>query len=79
MKPRLKYLDGDWVISTTPEQVKCWMRRHGISVVGWAKEHGFSRYTVNDLLRGKQVGNRGKSHEAAIALGLKLDPKWVRP
>ena len=78
MKPRLRYVHGEWVISTTPQHVKRWMRGHGITISDWSRQHGFSRYIVNDLLRGKIVGHHGTAHSAAIALGLKLDPSWVK-
>jgi gp16 family phage-associated protein len=78
MKPRVRQVNGEWVIATTPEQIKGWMRSHGITVTDWAAKNGFNRYTVTDLLRGKRIGDRGEAHKAAVALGLKLDPSWVR-
>lgn len=78
MKPRLRFVHGEWIIATTPTHVKKWMRSNGISATDWANENGFSRWTVADLLRNKRRGYRGEAHKAAIALGLKIDPSWVK-
>jgi len=58
----------------TPEQAREWLRESGITVVAFAKQHGLSRDAVNDALRGVGKGNFGKSHAAAVALGMKRDP-----
>ena len=62
----------------TPAQARKWLRANGISATEWATKHGFSRYTVTDLLRGKRKGHRGEAHLAAVALGMKQDPKDVQ-
>jgi gp16 family phage-associated protein len=62
----------------TPAQAHNWLRANGISATDWAREHGFSRYTVTDLLRGKRKGHRGEAHRAAVLLGMKPDPKDVQ-
>ena len=62
----------------TPAQARKWLRANGISATDWAKNNGFSRYTVTDLLRGKRKGHRGEAHRAAVALGMKQDPKDVQ-
>ena len=59
----------------TPAQARKWLRANGISATEWATKHGFSRYTVADLLRGKRKGHRGEAHRAAVSLGMKQDPK----
>ena len=59
----------------TPTTAAAWFVRHGVCKTAWAEAHKFSRHIVVDLLRGKNKGHRGKSHNAAIALGLKPDPK----
>lgn len=55
----------------TREQVRKYLRANGITVTEWSRKHGFDRYTVTDLLRGKRKGLWGESHRAAVALGLK--------
>jgi gp16 family phage-associated protein len=55
----------------TAKQVRAEFTEAGVSVAEWARTHGFARETVVDLLRGKSKGNRGSSHRAAVALGLK--------
>ncbi len=48
-----------------------WLDRNGIAVAEFAREHGFARMTVVDLLRGRTKGRRGAAHNAAVALGMK--------
>lgn len=55
----------------TPEQVKAEFERAGISIAEWARAHGFDRMTVYGVLSGRHRGSRGKTHEIAVALGLK--------
>jgi gp16 family phage-associated protein len=43
----------------------------GISVASWSKERGFPDYLVRQILTGKRQAVRGKSHQIAVALGLK--------
>ncbi len=62
----------------TPEQVRAEFLAYGITVSGWCREHGFSRMVVVDLLRGRGLGIRGECHRAAVALGLKPDPRTKR-
>lgn len=62
------------VPARTPEQAAQWFLDHGIAVAKWARDNGFKRHTVVDLLSGRRVGRRGEAHLAAIALGLKPDP-----
>lgn len=59
---------------STPKQAKAWFKRNGICISEWCLAHGFNRYTVFDLLRGKRKGARGEAHEAAVLLGIKEDP-----
>ncbi len=58
----------------TPEQARQFLRDNGITVVEFARQNGLDRHAVNDALRGVGKGNFGKSHQAAIALGIKRDP-----
>lgn len=55
----------------TTKQVRTSLRAKGITITEWSRKHGFDRYTVTDLLRGKRKGNYGEAHRAAVALGLK--------
>lgn len=48
---------------------------HGVSVSKWAKERGFNRSLVKDVLNGRVVGKYGKAYEIAIALGIKKAPR----
>ena len=48
---------------------------HGISISRWAREMGLPRYSVNAVLFKHSKGVRGKVHHAAVALGLKPQPK----
>ena len=57
----------------TRESAAQWFRRHGVCKAHWAKYFNLERTTVEHLLRGKLKGNFGKSHEAAVMLGLKED------
>ncbi|MBF9135660.1 DNA-binding protein [Stenotrophomonas pavanii] len=58
----------------TPEEARQHLRNMGITVVAFARQNNLDRHAVNDALRGVGKGNFGKSHEAAIALGIKRDP-----
>lgn len=55
----------------TREEVLADFARKGISVSGWAKAHGVCRSTVRGLLYGRLSGRIGKSHKAAVLLGIK--------
>ncbi|HHA2409296.1 DNA-binding protein [Stenotrophomonas maltophilia] len=58
----------------TPEEARQHLRDMGITVVAFARQNNLDRHAVNDALRGVGKGNFGKSHEAAVALGIKRDP-----
>lgn len=58
----------------TTAACRAWFRAHGINVSAWAREHGFKRQVVVDLLHDRIKGFRGEAHRAAVALGLKADP-----
>lgn len=42
----------------------------GQSIASWAREHGYSRSLVYEVLRGREC-LRGESHEIAVRLGIK--------
>lgn len=56
----------------TPDQVRAKFRAHGWSFKEWALEHGWDHKAVSRVLTGCEKGYRGRSHEIAVALGLKL-------
>lgn len=55
----------------TREEVKDAFTAHGVTVVEWARAHGFSADSVYAVLLGRTRGTRGESHRIAVALGLK--------
>ena len=59
----------------TPATARAWLRAHGIAVSQLARAHNLDRFTLVDLLRGKQKGLRGEAHRGAVVLGLKPEPK----
>lgn len=58
----------------TPAEVKAKFRSRGEVPGQWADKHGFDRALVYKILNGRAAGWRGKSHEVAVALGIKPDP-----
>lgn len=59
----------------TAAQARRWIEANGITIAEWSEKNGFSKFAVIDLLRGRRKGKRGDSHRAAIALGMKRDPR----
>lgn len=55
----------------TPEEAKAALRHRGKTVVDFAKENGFCRGLVYQVLSGKRPGHRGQSHRIAVKLGIK--------
>ncbi|MEY2883727.1 MAG: hypothetical protein RL490_1451 [Pseudomonadota bacterium] len=49
-------------------------RLQGAGVSEWARRHGFTEKLVHAVLSGTRPCTRGKSHDIAIALGLKDTP-----
>lgn len=58
----------------TPDQARQWLRDNGVTVIAFAEQNNLCRHAVNDALRGIGKGNYGKSHDAAVALGIKHNP-----
>jgi gp16 family phage-associated protein len=58
----------------TPQEIKAAFRARGESPGRWADQNGFDRALIYRLLNGRAAGWRGKTHAAAVALGLKPDP-----
>jgi len=57
--------------SRTGDEARQWLAHHGVSVARWAREHGFSRELVYQVLAGQKKGVRGQSHDIAVLLGMK--------
>ena len=55
----------------TVEQVREEFARFGKPFSAWSREHGFKPNLVYEVLRGRILCRRGKSHEIAVLLGLK--------
>lgn len=55
----------------TPEQVRADFYRVGKPISAWAVEHGYKPNLVFEVLGGRILCKRGKSHEIAVLLGLK--------
>jgi gp16 family phage-associated protein len=55
----------------TLSQAKAWLDERGKSVQEFAREHGLCPSTTYQVLSGHKKGIRGKSHAAAVCLGIK--------
>lgn len=55
----------------TVAQVKKEFKRAGMTIVGWAKEHGYPAYLVQQVLSNRTKCTHGRSHEIAVLLKLK--------
>lgn len=61
----------------TSEQVKARFRARGQSIAAWARQHADKGWTLDHVYRvlnGQQKGHRGRAHDIAVALGLKVEP-----
>jgi gp16 family phage-associated protein len=56
----------------TPEQIKSELINNGITVSQWSRDHDFNPREVSRVLNGQIKGHHGKSHQIAVALGLKV-------
>ena len=56
----------------TPEQVRKFFMAAGMPISSWAEAHGYSRHQVYLTIGGQFKGTRGRCHEIALELGLKL-------
>lgn len=59
----------------TPDQVRAKLKREGKTIKTWAEERGYAPNRVYRILGGFEKCDYGKSHDIAVALGLKKDPK----
>lgn len=55
----------------TPQEVRAEWLRKGMTQADWARQHGFDRATVSQVLSGKNAATRGVGHKAAVLLGIK--------
>lgn len=55
----------------SPQQIRTIFDERGISIADFARAHQLDSNTVYQLLGGRKKGRRGKSHRAAVLLGLK--------
>lgn len=58
----------------TPAQLKAKFAAEGKTFSEWAAQRGYSRFDVYKVVNGMVKGRRGKGHEIAVALGIKLEP-----
>ncbi|WP_371321277.1 DNA-binding protein [Achromobacter seleniivolatilans] len=61
----------------SPSRDLAWFRANGVTISSWCRQEGLSYHVVRELLYGRNKGIRGESHRAAIALGIKPDPKTL--
>ncbi|NMM12417.1 MAG: DNA-binding protein [Rhodoferax sp.] len=52
-------------------EIKACFKEQGVSISTWAQAHAFDPRLVYAVLAGKNQSTRGKSHQIALALGLK--------
>lgn len=55
----------------TAEQARAMLNRKGISIAAFAKQHGLHKRLVAGVLEGRYQCRIGKSHIAAVLLGMK--------
>lgn len=58
-------------ILRSPQEVRADFLRKGISMSSWAREQGFNKATVCQVLKGQNSGARGVGHKIAVLLGIK--------
>lgn len=56
----------------TPEQLKDKFAQEGKTFSAWAEERGYSRFDVYRVINGMSKARRGKGHQIAVELGLKI-------
>lgn len=59
----------------TAQEAREWLVANGITVVQFAKTHALPVYTVKDVLLGRSKARTGMAHAAAVALGMKPNPR----
>jgi gp16 family phage-associated protein len=61
----------------TTDQVRGFFLADGLALSAWAEANGYSRHAVYCVLGGQFKGHRGKAHEIALKLGLKLSARQL--
>lgn len=59
----------------TAQQARDWLVANGITVVQFANDNDLPVYTVRDVLLGRSKARTGMAHAAAVALGMKPNPR----
>lgn len=59
---------------SSPAQARAWFIARGVNITEWSDANGFKRELVYAVLAGRIKGDRGKSHQVAVRLGLKALP-----
>lgn len=55
----------------TREEARANIRRHGLTIRGWARQHDLDPKIVFEVLGGRKKGHWGQAHRAAVLLGIK--------
>lgn len=55
----------------TPQEIKAEWLRKGLTQADWARQHGFDKVTVSQVLNGRNAATRGAGHKIAVMLGIK--------
>jgi len=55
----------------SPQQIRDDFLRKGISMASWARDNGFDKATVCQVLSGENQASRGVGHRIAVKLGIK--------
>lgn len=72
--PALRGDDARGFTAHDAARAKARLVAQGKTYAEWADEHGFSRRLVYEILAGRRACRWGKSHQVAVALGLKNQP-----
>ncbi len=59
----------------TAEEARQWLNDQGITATQFARDNKLSIDAVKEVLNGRSKANFGKSHAAAVALGMKPNPR----
>lgn len=55
----------------TPAEARHGLAASGLTIAGWAREHGLRPRHVYDVLSGRNRGAFGEAHRIAVLLGIK--------
>lgn len=55
----------------TPQEVRNEFNRKGVSMASWARDNGFDKATLSQVLSGCNAATRGQGHKIAVLLGIK--------